>query len=131
MLSLAIAGVLLFAVLPAIDGFPLLLLLALAVTYQPAGAFKAIPPYATAALAITVALPTVIGLQETYKADLAIFADGGASTLLGIALSLAVNRLMRSVGLAWQGVQLIPGRTATVAVAVQGAGRRPVPIAAR
>ncbi len=98
--------------------------------YQPAGAFKAIPAYAAAALAITVALPTVIGLRKTTR-PISIFADGGASTLLGIALSLAVNRLMRSVGLAKQGVQLIPGRTATVAVAVQGAGRRPVPIAAR
>ena len=75
--------------------------------YQPAGAFKAIPAYATAALAITVALPTVIGLRKTTR-PISIFADGGASTLLGIALSLAVNRLMRSVGLAWQGVQLIP-----------------------
>jgi uncharacterized membrane protein YccC len=101
-----VAAALLFAVLPAIDGFPLLLL-ALALAYLPAGAFQAVPAYGAAATAIAASLPTIMGLQETYKADFAIFADGGASVLLGITLSLTVSRLVRSVGLAWRVRRLV------------------------
>jgi uncharacterized membrane protein YccC len=100
-LAVLIAAVLLFGVLPAIDGFPMLVAV-LAVIYLPAGAFQAVPAFGAAALAVAACLPTLMALDTSYQADFAVFANGGASVLLGIGLSVVVTRLVRSVGLAWR-----------------------------
>jgi uncharacterized membrane protein YccC len=105
-LSLVAAGLLLFAVLPVIDGFPLLLLV-LAVLYLPVGAFQAIPAYSAASLAIAVTTPSVMSLQETYNAEFASFADGAAATMTGLTLALIVIRLIRSFGVALRVQRLV------------------------
>ncbi|HVI88993.1 MAG TPA: FUSC family protein [Dongiaceae bacterium] len=105
-LALSIAGLLLFAVLPAIDGLPLLLLV-FAVLYLPIGAFQTVPAFASVAAAVTFFLPSMLGLEETYRADFVHFADSGAATLMGVTLALAVTRLVRSVGLAWRVQRLV------------------------
>jgi uncharacterized membrane protein YccC len=101
LLSTLAVGVLLFAVFPAIDGFPLLLV-ALGVLFLPVGAFQAVPAYGRTALAMAFFSPSLLSLQETYHADFAIFADSGAAVVLGAVLCVVVNRLVRSVGVEWR-----------------------------
>lgn len=105
-MAVLFAGLYLFAILPAIDGFPLLVL-ALAPLYLVAGALIAQPAIMAQALAVAVTVPTVMGLQETYSADFANFVDGGLATVLGLMLALAITRLVRSFGVAWRVRRLV------------------------
>ncbi|MDJ0389757.1 FUSC family protein [Roseomonas sp. E05] len=102
-LAVAIAGLYQFAILPMIDGFPLLIL-ALAPLYLVAGALIAQPAVMAQALAVAVTVPTVMSLQETYSAsaDFAAYLDGGFATVGGLILALAITRLVRSFGVAWR-----------------------------
>jgi uncharacterized membrane protein YccC len=65
-LAVIIAGLYQFAVLPMIDGFPLLVLV-LAPVYLVAGALIAQPAMMAMALAVAVTVPTVMGLQENLQ----------------------------------------------------------------
>lgn len=105
-LAVLIAGLYQFAILPAIDGFPLLVL-ALAPVYLVAGALIAQPPMMAQALAVAVTVPTLMGLQETYSADFAGYVDGGMATVLGLMLALAITRFARSFGVAWRVGRLV------------------------
>lgn len=100
-IAVLLAGLYQFAILPRIDGFPLLLLV-LAPVYLPAGALMAQPALMAPALAVAATVPAVINLQETYSADFAAWADGGLATLGGLALALLTVRLVRSLGVAWR-----------------------------
>ena len=106
LLTVLIAAVLLFGVFPAIDGFPLLLL-ALALAYLPAGAFQAVPAFAPVALAVVVSLATAMGLGSSYSANFAVFANSSSAALMGIAFSVILNRLVRSVSVAWRVKRLV------------------------
>jgi uncharacterized membrane protein YccC len=105
-LAVLIAGLYQFAILPAIDGFPLLVL-ALAPVYLVAGALIAQPPMMAQALAVAVTVPTLMGLQETFSADFASYVDGGLATVLGLMLALAITRFARSFGVAWRVRRLV------------------------
>lgn len=105
-LAVLIAGFYLFAVLPRIDGFPLLLLV-LAPTYLIAGALIAQPAMTAMALSVAATVPAVMTLQETYSADFAGYVDGGLATLGGLVLALAITRLVRSFGVSWRVGRLV------------------------
>jgi len=105
-LAVLIAGLYQFAILPGIDGFPLLVL-ALAPVYLVAGALIAQPAVMAQALAVAVTVPTLMGLQETYSADFAGYVDGGLATVLGLMLALAITRFARSFGVAWRVRRLV------------------------
>ncbi|ONG57069.1 hypothetical protein BKE38_04750 [Pseudoroseomonas deserti] len=100
--AVLLAGLYQFAILPQIDGLPLLLL-ALGLLYVPVGALMPQPALMAPALAVAVTLPTVISLQESYVAtDFAAYADGGLATVGGLGLALLLARLARSFGVAWR-----------------------------
>lgn len=99
--AVLIAGLYQFAILPRIDGFPLLILV-LAPLYLPAGALMAQPAMMAPALAVAATVPAVLNLQETYSADFASYADGGLATLGGLALALVITRVARAFGVAWR-----------------------------
>jgi len=103
LIAVVLAGLYQFAILPMIDGFPLLIL-ALAPTYLIAGALIAQPATMGPALAVAVTTPTVMSLQEAYSpsADFATYLDGGFATAAGLILALAVARLVRSFGVSWR-----------------------------
>ncbi|HWX48096.1 MAG TPA: FUSC family protein [Roseomonas sp.] len=105
-LAVVLAGLYQFAVLPMIDGFPLLVLV-LAPTYLIAGALIAQPAMMAQALSVAVTMPTVMSLQEIYSADFASYLDGGFATATGLVLGLAVTRLIRSFGVAWRVRRLV------------------------
>ncbi|MFC3126187.1 FUSC family protein [Pseudoroseomonas globiformis] len=100
-LAVLIALIYLFAVLPRIDGFPLLILV-LAPLYLPVAALIPQPAVMAPALAICATVPAVMNLEEAYSADLAASVDGGLATIAGLLLALLLSRLIRSFGVSWR-----------------------------
>jgi uncharacterized membrane protein YccC len=96
-----LAGLYLFAVLPAIDGFPLLVV-ALGVAYLPLGALHAMPGGLGIALPILVNTVALIAPQEMYAADFAAYVNGALALLAGFASGLVTTRLVRAFGIDWR-----------------------------
>jgi uncharacterized membrane protein YccC len=99
--AVVVAAVYLFAVLPAIDGFPLLAF-ALAVLYLPFGALHAQPARLGMALPVMVNTVALISLQEVYAAEFAAYANGALALLVGFAAGLVSTRLVRTFGIDWR-----------------------------
>ncbi|WP_165982795.1 FUSC family protein, partial [Dankookia rubra] len=96
-----LAAAYLFAVLPAIDGFPLLAF-ALAVLYLPFGALHAQPARIGMALPVMVNTVALISLQEVYAAEFAAYVNGALALLAGFAAGLVSTRLVRAFGIEWR-----------------------------
>lgn len=99
--SVVVAALYLFAVLPAIDGFPLLAF-ALAVLYLPFGALHAQPARIGMALPVMVNTVALISLQEVYEAEFAAYVNGALALLAGFAAGLVSTRLVRAFGIDWR-----------------------------
>jgi uncharacterized membrane protein YccC len=93
----AVAGLYLFAILPAIDGFPLLVT-ALAPVFLLIGLGITRPAWSGRALAIGATAPTMMSLQGVYSADFPVFANGALSMAAGMTLAALVTALVRSMG---------------------------------
>jgi len=100
LIALPLAALYLFAILPAIDGFPMLAL-ALAPAMILIGYLQAIPSWTPRALALVIGFMGALGLQATFSADLPQFLNGNLAQIVGIAAALAATRLFRSVGAGW------------------------------
>ena len=99
-LALPLAALYLFAILPAIDGFPMLAL-ALAPALVTIGYLQAVPAWAPRAIALLIGFAGALSLQATFSANMAEFLNGSLAQIVGIAVALATTRLMRSVGAGW------------------------------
>ncbi|CAB3799868.1 p-hydroxybenzoic acid efflux pump subunit AaeB [Pararobbsia alpina] len=98
--SLPVAALYLFAILPSVDGFPVLALslapLLLVIGYlqgETSGASKVLP--------FIWLFAGILSLQDTFSADFGSFANVGLSSLAGLAAALITTRLGRSVGAGW------------------------------
>ena len=100
LVSLPLAALYLFLVLPAIDGFPMLVLV-LAPALLAIGYFQANARWNGSALALLLGLAGGIALQPTFSADMPEFLNGSLAQIVGIAAALACTRLLRSVGAGW------------------------------
>jgi uncharacterized membrane protein YccC len=98
--SLPLAALYLFLILPAIDGFPMLVLV-LAPALLVVGYFQASPRWNGSALALLLGLAGGIALQPTFSADLPEFMNASLAQIVGVAVALACTRLLRSVGAGW------------------------------
>jgi uncharacterized membrane protein YccC len=105
-LSLPVTALYLFAILPSIDGFPLLALsltpVLLVIGYiqsETSGAAKALP--------FIWFFAGILSLQETYSADFGRFANIGLTSLAGLAIALITTRLVRSVGAGWAAWRIV------------------------
>ena len=87
-----------FAVLPAVDDFPMLAL-TLGLFLIPAGIF--IPITAGTALMLCVLTTILIGLQPEYDARFATVADTVLGALAGVGLTAVIARLTVNPGIAW------------------------------
>jgi uncharacterized membrane protein YccC len=94
----ALAIIYQFAVLPAVDDFPLLALV-LGLFLVPAGAF--IPITAGTALILCVLTTVLLGLQPEYDARFASVADGVLGALAGVGLTAIIARVTMIPGIAW------------------------------
>jgi uncharacterized membrane protein YccC len=128
--GLLVAGLYQFAVLPAIDGFPLLVV-ALAFAFLPLGAAMARPAWTGTALGVTVNAATLLGLQATYTADPASFVNGGLALVFGMATAALVTALVRSVGAEQSARRLLRASWADLAAAASGSPAERRVLAAR
>ncbi|MBX6745868.1 MAG: FUSC family protein [Acetobacteraceae bacterium] len=104
--SVVVAGFYLFAVLPAIDGFPLLIV-ALGAFFLPAAAFQAVPSLTARLTPVTLNTFAMMSLQENYAADFPSLLESGLAMLLGIGFALWATRLVRSFGISLRVSRLV------------------------
>ncbi len=96
-ISIPIAAVYQFGILPAIDGY-LALAVCLAPALIPIGIAMAIPKYTLAGLALALGLSVQLALQPVYKADMAAFLNSATAVVIGGAVGVAVTQLIRAIG---------------------------------
>jgi uncharacterized membrane protein YccC len=98
--SLPIAALYLFAILPAIDGFPMLVL-ALAPVFLVLGYMQADPRQVSKAMPLILGVAAALSLQETFNADFPDFMNGNLAQIAGIGAAVTATRLFRTFGAAW------------------------------
>jgi uncharacterized membrane protein YccC len=87
----------LFAVLPRIDGFPMLALV-LAPTFLLIGVGIARPALTGFATGIAIIGATLLSLQTTYSADFPSYVNGSLASIAGLGIAAIVTGIIRSVG---------------------------------
>jgi uncharacterized membrane protein YccC len=105
-ISIPFAALYLFAILPAVDGFPMLAL-ALAPALLTLSYLQARPKSAGAGIALILGFVGALNLQATFSADFPQFLNGSLALEAGIAIALAVTRLLRSVGAGWAAKRIL------------------------
>jgi uncharacterized membrane protein YccC len=95
--SLPLAAIYMFAILPAIDGFPLLVA-TMAVPLLFLGLYIPNPKTMGAALAVIMGFANALALQETFSADFASFLNGNLGQFVGLIIAIMVTAGMRSMG---------------------------------
>jgi uncharacterized membrane protein YccC len=121
--ALPLAALYLFAILPAIDGFPMLVL-ALAPAMLLIGYLQANPAWTPRGTALLIGFAGALGLQASFSADLPSFLNGNLAQIVGIAIALAATRLLRSVGAGWAARRIL--RRGWRDVAALARRRRPI-----
>jgi uncharacterized membrane protein YccC len=101
-----IAAGYLFAALPAIDGFPMLVAV-LAPTFLILGALQGNPPTAPLAIAMILAVAGSLSLQEVYSADFQSFSNNFISQEIGLYGALISTQIFRSVGADWSARRIL------------------------
>jgi uncharacterized membrane protein YccC len=122
-LALVVDAALLFAVLPWVHDFPVLLLV-LAPVYLVGGALIAMPAFAGAATAFMVNGPTLLSLQSAYTADFAAFVNAGVAAIVGMAIAATVTAITRSVGAEWSARRLMRQAWSALEVAALRRGQQ-------
>jgi uncharacterized membrane protein YccC len=117
--SAGIATLYLFAVIPAVHDFPMLVA-ALGLFLLPVGAF--IPIAGVNPLLLAVWTLVLLSLQTEYDADFVSVVDGALGSIAGVAAALVLARIMLAPGLAWRTRHLL--RTGWDDLAAIAGGRR-------
>ncbi|HEY0523418.1 MAG TPA: FUSC family protein, partial [Stellaceae bacterium] len=120
--ALVIDTVYLFAILPMIDGFPMLVLV-LAPCFLLIGIGMAKARFVSAAMALAANSATLMGLQSAYSADFASFMNSGLALVFGMSAAAVVTALVRSVGAEWSARRLLRAGWADIAAVAATAQR--------
>ncbi len=105
-LAFPVAAGYLFAALPAIDGFPMLVAV-MAPTFLILGALQGNPPTTPLALALILGVAGSLSLQEVYNADFKSFANSFISQEAGLFTALIATQIFRSVGADWSARRIL------------------------
>jgi uncharacterized membrane protein YccC len=97
LVSLPLAAVYMFAILPSIDGFPMLLL-AMAPPLLILGLYIPNPATMGSALAVLMGFCNAMALQETFSADFAGFLNANLGQFVGLLFAIVVTAGLRSMG---------------------------------
>ena len=89
-----------FAVLPAIDGY-VMLMVAFAPLYLVIGYMQADPILYQRAMPIIIVTTLLLSLQENYSPDFTQFINTALAILVGIITTLWVTRIVRATGASW------------------------------
>jgi uncharacterized membrane protein YccC len=95
--SIPLVGIYQFGILPAVDGFTLLVA-GLALAFIPIGILMAIPRYKLIGLGLAVGTNLNLALQTSYNADMAVFLNTAIAVVIGSLTGVAVTQLMHVVG---------------------------------
>jgi uncharacterized membrane protein YccC len=120
--SMALVAVYLFAVLPRISNFEMLVAM-LAPCFLLFGILIARPPTAFVGMVLAANTASLLALQSTYAADFAAFINSGISFVVGTAVAVIVTSLARSVGAEWSVRRLMTTNWTTLAVAAERRGK--------
>jgi uncharacterized membrane protein YccC len=104
--ALPLAALYLFAILPSIDGFPLLVL-SLALVLLPLGYLIAHPALAGRMMAFFFGFAATVSLTESYSADFASFANVNLVQTVGFLVAIFITRLVRTVGADWMAWRIL------------------------
>jgi uncharacterized membrane protein YccC len=96
-LTIPVAALYQFAILPAIDGYTALVV-CLAPAFIPIGIAIASPKYMFIGLPLAVGLTVQLAIQSSYKADMAAFLNSSTAVVFGSVVGVAVTQLIRSMG---------------------------------
>lgn len=99
LLSVPLAAVYVLAILPRIDGFPMLAL-AFAPVMIVGGACLAVPTAVLAVLGLVANMIANMALTPVFSTDFTVFINGSIAVLVGIITTLAVTSLLRVIGAA-------------------------------
>lgn len=120
--AVAIDAVLLFAVLPLVHGFDMLVL-AMAPLFLALGVLIAMPATFTIGMSVAANGATLLGLQGTYSADFASFLASAVALVVGMGVAVSVTRIVRSVGAEWSARRVLRAGWADLAAAASRPGR--------
>jgi uncharacterized membrane protein YccC len=96
LLSLPVAALYLFAILPGIDSF-WLLAATLFPTLLVAGLYAANPATTGKAVPFIITFVAALALQESFEADFASFLNGNLAQFVGVFVSIVTTRTLRSM----------------------------------
>ncbi|MDQ0394860.1 FUSC family protein [Labrys monachus] len=119
LVSAAVSGVYLFAILPLVHDF-LGLVLVFAVPFLLAGRLVARPQFTMLAMLLAVNTASFVGLQASYSADFAGFVNGNMASVAGGAFALAWTLLTRPFGAALAARRLVHAGWADLAATARG-----------
>jgi uncharacterized membrane protein YccC len=91
------AAAYIFAIFPAIDGFPMLVAV-LAPIFLILGALQGNPPTFPVAIALILGISNTLALQEVFTADFPLFTGNFSAQIVGIWAALVATQLFRSIG---------------------------------
>jgi uncharacterized membrane protein YccC len=97
LVSLPLSALYMFAILPSIDGFPLLVL-TMAPPLLFLGLYIPDPRRMGSALAVLMGFCNALALQETFSADFASFLNSNLGQFVGLLFAIMVTAGLRSMG---------------------------------
>jgi uncharacterized membrane protein YccC len=106
MMSLPLAAVYMFAILPAIDGF-VMLAAVLAPALLIIGAMQGTSKLFPVAMPLLIGFAGALSLQEVFSVDFPSFINSFIAQEAGIAAALASTQLLRSVGAGWSARRIL------------------------
>lgn len=121
LMSLPVAALYLFGVLPAISGFPLLVVV-LFPTLFVLGLYMADPATTGKTMPFIVTFSSALALQETFAADLPGFLNNNLAQFVGVFVSMLVTRLLRSMGAEASARRLLVRTWRSLAALARGGG---------
>src|SRR5262249_19766331 len=96
LISVPLSAAYVFAVLPAVDGFPELAL-CLFPLYAVLGYLMTQPKFALQAVSVMLVSTTLIGLQPAYRAAFVTFMTIAIASIAGSVIALILTRLLRVI----------------------------------
>jgi uncharacterized membrane protein YccC len=104
--ALPFAAIYLFAILPAIDGFPLLAA-SIAPAFLLLGYMQADPRHTAKAMPLIIGIAGSLSLQAVFTADFPGFVNASLAQVVGIAAALFATRLFRGISAGWSARRLL------------------------
>jgi uncharacterized membrane protein YccC len=120
--ALLLDTLLLFAVLPMVHDFPVLILV-LSPAFLLFGVLIAMPSTAFIGMALAANGATLLSLQSAYEADFPTFVNAGIATVIGMTIAAVITAITRAVGAEWSARRLMRAAWADLEAAALHRGR--------